>query len=92
MKETKTIVNKSTARILKESLLLALLISVILYFGFIILFNDFETTVMDHLVLFSRILIGSVIVVFIIAGVAQLSKAIGEYIERKKREKQLTQQ
>lgn len=78
---------KTHTKIVKECLLTAFLIGVVLYTGFIILFNDFETTFLDHIVLFSRILVGSVVVVFIVAGIAQLSKAIGEYIERKRTEK-----
>jgi antibiotic biosynthesis monooxygenase (ABM) superfamily enzyme len=78
---------KTHTRIIKECLLTALMISVVLYIGFIILFNDFETTFLDQVVLFSRILVGSVVVVFIVAGIAQLSKAIGEYIEKRKTEK-----
>jgi hypothetical protein len=78
---------KTHTRIIKECLLTALVIGVVLCTGFIILFNDFETTFLDQVVLFSRILVGSVVVVFTVAGFAQLSKAIGEYIEKRKSEK-----
>ena len=78
---------KTHTTIIKECLLTALVIGVVLYTGFIILFNDFETTFLDQVVLFSRILVGSVVVVSIVAGIAQLSKAIGEYIEKRKTEK-----
>jgi hypothetical protein len=70
---------------IKGSLTLSFIIGTLLYLSCRVLFNDFETTVMDELVLYSTLLLGSICVVLFTAVFITLLKEAGNYIERRKK-------
>lgn len=80
---------ENIAEVIKGCLLVSGGISLLLYFGFRIIFNDFETTISDELLLFGRIVLGSVAVVMLTALVITVIKMAGQFIQRTARERQI---
>ena len=56
--------------ILKSCMVISFVIGVVLYIGFRIVFSEFDTTVLDELVLFGRLWLGSIVVVLATAAIA----------------------
>lgn len=79
--------SESLAEAAKGCFLVGTSIGVVLYIGFRIIFNDFETTVMDELMLFCRLVLGSLAVVTVTATLITLIKAAGKLIQRYQRQK-----